>query len=163
MEEYERIHRVIGRIGRLNETFTKEAEEWAKERENSNENENRIGSVAILPSNDIYLKNLIRMIMEQYFDLNLYQCWICGSRNIGENKPVEVTDIPIPYTNSMKQYVSCNKCKEFWVKTHCYVKNCNSRKYNKPLIKHSLNYHEDLSFDDKNSWNVVCPWCYGHF
>ncbi len=159
VDEYERIHRATGRIKKLNETFTKEAQNWAKERMDSNENENRIGSIAVFPNNDTYLKNLIRMIMEQHFDLNLGQCWICGNRNIGKKELVVAE--PIPITNGVKQYVTCTKCGEFWVITycyHCYAKN----KHKRTLIKHSLNYHEDLSFNDKNSWNVVCPWCSGH-
>ncbi len=113
----------------------------------------KIGSVALLPGREFYIKNLFRMIMEHIIGKAFSEekrwrskCWICGSDDISYKQKLTETD-------HFKFHIVCNSCKQFWVQSHCInwkQLNCHTK-----FAKHPENYFEHE--DDK--WNVYCPNC----
>jgi len=135
------------------ENFTNKAIEWAKFKREVDNNETRLGSIMVLPDNDVYLKNLIRLIMEHYFEVYREICWMCGSKNLEiEKKKTK--------SNYDKWHITCDNCKEFWVQTHCSNRKCPSHNYNKSIVKHSFNFYDQNDYGNKSSWNVHCPFCH---
>jgi len=103
----------------------------------------KFGSIPFIPTEINSFKLMFKMFMEYHLDL--YDiCWTCG----------EVHDVErqVKYTEAgiVKYYFICQKCGEFWVKTHCNI--CGNK-----LLKHNFDYHHK-----KSSWNVSCPKCLGY-
>ncbi len=72
-----------------------------------------------------------------------FTCWHCGctETNVEELKTSG---------GFAKYYITCPKCHEFWVKSHCYAGGHHN------LVKHMFNYN---AHRDDDNWFVVCPTC----
>lgn len=109
----------------------------------------QVGSVGFYPSETFNFKNLIRMMMEYHLEIWNQKCWICGNEegiDVSEYKTVRGYD---------KYYITCHKCNEFWVKTHCSKAKMHEES-KVLLVKHLTNYHEEIEGD---YWKVNCPEC----
>lgn len=83
------------------------------------------------------------MILEYHFTELWKICWECGKV---DNDPISAkTNGGYP-----KYHMHCSKCKEAWVKNHCFAKGDN-------LVKHMVNYHTELN--SGYPWYVICPIC----
>ena len=138
-----------------NHVFTEKAYEWTRYVRDVSNHENQIGSVAVLPENDMYLKNLIRMIMEREFHIYQKMCFMCGTT--AEQLKIEKRKTKSDYD---KWLISCSNCDEIWVQTHCGETSCPTQSMGNILGKHSLNYYEQYTPSKKDIWNVRCPVCY---
>lgn len=157
LEEYERLfYDNEEKKAYARQHFSPVAAEWLRDSGTTAETnkEQRIGAVAVVPKNDVYLKNLIRMIMEHHFGQYQNKCWICGEDDL------EIRRIPLK-KGTFKYHVTCKNCSEFWVNTHCGTPEC-PYPTRKKLQKHEINYYEidRKGVERKRKWNVKCPICH---
>ena len=107
----------------------------------------RVGAIAFLPDKESNFLLFMKMVLEYHLGLTSV-CWNCGETE-------KITSVKKCTRKGYKKYhYKCHNCGEFWVKTHCFDKECGN-----VLIKHIINYH--VPFED-NYWNVKCPVCGSH-
>lgn len=109
----------------------------------------RFGAICFTPHTDAPFRGLMQMMMEHFLgkdfpDAYLKKCWICGSEDV---------DHKLRYTaaGNKKYHITCNNCKQFWVRTICAGVKCG-----RPLGKHLNNYYR---IKLGTPWNVICPDC----
>ena len=122
--------------------------------------EHKYGAIVLAPSHDKELTSLFQLIFE-YLDghrtddaknnLNLYQCWNCGSEDI-------VRGQQYTFGKLYKYHVTCKRCGSFRVDTHCH--GCSREIGPSLIVKHSEgNYHRYDDSVDSSSWAFLCPHC----
>ena len=124
--------------------------------------EHRYGAIVLTPHHDNELTSLFQLIFE-YLDgnrtdnadghpnLNLFQCWSCGSEDIQREQRNTIRGLS-------KYYVTCNRCGAFRVDTHCH--NCSRVIGSSLIVKHiEGNYHHYDDGSDNRFWAFLCPHC----